>query len=196
MTVAMNPKRIMGKWKSGCTLDDHTISSIYLGVNEFGHEIFDTKRSVLGELLYRMKYKEDCSATAEIVEAVVSVLKQSQNKFDVLVPVPPSGNRRVQPVLILAKSIGEALNLPVADCVSTTRSTKQLKGVMDSEKRKELLEGLYTVESKHTQRKSILLFDDLYRSGSTMNAITELLMMKGEATTVRVPAITRTRTIL
>ena len=195
MATAMNPRRIVGNWRSGYALDVHTTSSTYLGVNEFGYEMFDTKRSELGELLYRMKYQGDRSAAAGIVEAAVAVLKRSRNKFDVLVPVPPSGKRSVQPVLILAKGIGKALNLPVADCVSATRPTTQLKGVMDPEKRRELLEGLYSVERVHTRRKSVLLFDDLYRSGATMNAITELLMTKGRAEAVRVLTITRTRSI-
>ena len=195
MAVAMNPKRIVGKWKSGYSLDVHTISSTYLGVNDLGYEMFDNKRSELGELLYRMKYQGDRSAAAGIVEAAVTVLERSRNKFDLLVPVPPSGRRRVQPVLILAKEIGNALNVPVADCVSAARRTTQLKGVMDPEKRRELLEGLYTVERAHTRGKSVLLFDDLYRSGSTMNAITELLMTKGKAEVVRVLTITRTRSI-
>ena len=85
------------------------------------------------------------------------------------------------------------MELPVAECVSATRPATQLKGVMEPEKRKELLEGLYTVERRHTQRRSVLLFDDLYRSGATMNAITELLMTEGRAEAVRVLAITRTR---
>jgi hypothetical protein len=52
---------------------------------------------------------------------VAAFLKPSRGKFDLIVPVPPSGARRVQPVVILAKGIGEALNLPVAECV--TRGT-------------------------------------------------------------------------
>ena len=97
-----------------------------------------------------------------IVEAAVAILQRSRNKFDVLVPVPPSGSRPVQPVLILAHGIGKALDLPVADCVSATRPATQLKGVMDPDKRRELLEGLYTVERVQTRGKSVLLFDDLY----------------------------------
>lgn len=195
MATAMRPKRIVGNWISGYALDVHTISSIHLGINESGHDVFDTKRSELGELLYRMKYQGDLSAAPGIVEAAVAVLRRARRKFDLLVPVPPSGRRRVQPVLILANGIGKALDLPVSDCVSATRPTTQLKGVMDPEKRKELLEGLYTVERGRTQGKSVLLFDDLYRSGATMNAITELLMTEGRAEAVRVLAITRTRSI-
>ena len=164
-----------------------------MGVNEFGHDVFDNKRSDLGELLYRMKYREDRAAASAIVETAVVFLQRSRNKFDVIVPVPPSGSRPVQPVRIVAEGIGEALDLPVAECVSVTRPATQLKGVVDPEKRTELLEGLYSVERAQTRGKSVLLFDDLYRSGATMNVVTELLMSEGRAAAVRALTITRTR---
>ncbi len=193
MAVEMNPTRIFGKWKSGYALDIHTISSEYLGINEFGHDVFDTKRSYLGELLFCLKYREDRSAAPGIVDAAVAVLQRYRKRLDVMVPVPPSGSRNVQPVLILANGIGKALDLPVVDCVSATRPTTQLKGVMDVERRKELLAGLYRVERAQTQGKSVLLFDDLYRSGATMNAVTELLLTAGGAKAVRVLTTTKTR---
>ncbi|MDE0262504.1 MAG: phosphoribosyltransferase family protein [Bryobacterales bacterium] len=193
MAVEMNPTRIFGNWKSGYALDIHTISSTYLGINEFGHDVFDNKRSYLGELLYRLKYQEDRSAASGIVEAAVAFLQRYRNKFDVMVPVPASGRRRLQPVLMLANGIGKALDLPVANCVSANRPATQLKGVMDPERRNELLEDLYRVERAQTQGKSVLLFDDLYRSGATMNAVTELLVAEGRAEAVRVLTITKTR---
>ena len=64
---------------------------------------------------------------------------------------------------------------------------------MDRNRRQELLEGLYAVESARTNRNSILLFDDLYRSGATMNAIAELLMKQGKAKPVRVLTVTKAR---
>ena len=193
MVVAISPSRIYGSWISGYALDIHTISSIYMGINEFGHDVFDNKRSALGELLYRMKYRGDRSAACEIIRTAVAFLRRSRARFDVIVPVPPSGHRDVQPVPILAIGIGRALDLPVAKCVSATRPTAQLKGVVDPERRRELLEGLYKVDSAQTRGKSVLLFDDLYRSGATMNTITELLMTAGSAAGVRALTVTRTR---
>ncbi len=35
----------------------HTISSTFLGYNEYGHAQYDTTRSTLGELLYQLKYR-------------------------------------------------------------------------------------------------------------------------------------------
>jgi len=191
--AGINPKKITGRWISGYALDVHTISSTHLGVNEYGHDVFDTKRSELGELLYRLKYSADESAADEIVAAAVAFLKPSRARFDVVVPVPPSGTRAVQPVIILAKGIGQVLGLPVVDCITATRAATQLKGVMDPDKRKELLDGLYAVDARQIRGKNILLFDDLFRSGSTLNTITDLLMGSGKAAGVRTLTITRTR---
>jgi len=191
--ASTNPKKIVGKWVSGIALDVHTISSTYLGTNEAGHNVFDTKRSELGELLYRLKYNGDRSAAAEIVAAAAAAVRPSRAKFDLIVPVPPSGIRAVQPVIILAKGLGTSVDLPVIECVTTTRGATQLKGVTDPEQRKQLLNGLHAVDAKHTRGKNILLFDDLFRSGATMNAITTLLMGAGMAANVYALAITQTR---
>ena len=153
MAVAINPQQIVGRWNWGYALDIHTISSIHVGINQFGHDVFDTKRSELGELLYKLKYSSDLSTVDAIVEATAKFLKPSRSKFNLIVPVPPSGTRSVQPVIVLARGIGEAVNLPVAECITTTRSAIQLKGVMDREKRKELLDGLYAVDRTCTVRK-------------------------------------------
>jgi competence protein ComFC len=43
----IQPRQIMGKWRQGFALDIHTVSSVPIGYNEFGHMQFDTKRSEL-----------------------------------------------------------------------------------------------------------------------------------------------------
>lgn len=108
-------------------------------------------------------------------------------------PVPPSSQRAVQPVLVLGEGIAKGLGLPFRDCVTRTRATPQLKNVTEPEKRKELLEGLYDVDPAHTKGKNVLLFDDLYRSGATLTAVTDVLMGKGQAAGVYVVTITKTK---
>jgi predicted amidophosphoribosyltransferase len=193
IVAKINPKKIRGKWLSGVALDIHTISSTHVGINEAGHDVFDTQRSELGELLYRLKYSGDMTAAGDIIATAAKYLLPHRSKFDLIVPVPPSGVRAVQPVITIARGVGAAIDVPVIECVTTTRETSQLKGVIDPERRKELLTGLYTVDATHTAGKDVLLFDDLFRSGSTMNAITDLLMQVGKAASVRAFAITRTR---
>ncbi|MFO1100400.1 MAG: phosphoribosyltransferase family protein [Xanthobacteraceae bacterium] len=189
----INPQIISGNWSLGVALDLHTLSSVYLGVNEFGHEIYDTTRSELGELLYRLKYRGDLSATQEIVTTAENYLRKNFKKFELIVPVPPSGARAVQPVITLAKGIASAFGTPVAECVTLTRTATALKGVIDPDQRQELLAGLHAVDAKQTKGKNVLLFDDLYRSGSTLNAIADLLKASGGVSSVQVLTITRTR---
>ena len=57
--VQVQPVRIPGRWRDGRALDIHTVSSVYVGDDELGDAQFDTKRSDMGELLYRLKYRAD-----------------------------------------------------------------------------------------------------------------------------------------
>jgi len=74
-------------------LDIHTINSTLLGYDEFGHEVFDTKRSEIGELLYRLKYKSDKTTMIAILDTVMNFLENDwriAKNLAGIVPVPPS----------------------------------------------------------------------------------------------------------
>lgn len=192
--AAINPQKITGNWHNGIALDVHTISSVHVGVDEFGHDRFDTTYSGLGELLYRLKYGSDQSAVPEIVRTVEEYLQPQRDKFDLIVPVPPSKRRPVQPVILLAQGVGAAIDIPVAlGAIGTMRPSAPLKDVSAPEERKALVIGLYIADPRITAQRNILLFDDLFRSGATMNAITEALVKQGKAKMVYAFTITKTR---
>jgi len=130
----------------------------------------------------------------EIINAAVVFLRPHRTKIDALIPVPPSKkNRVIQPVALLAAGIGRLLNLPVVPCVTTTRDTQQIKNANTLERRQELVKGLYAVDNSHTTNKNVLLLDDLIGTGTTMNAISELLLNSGKAKSLRVITIIETR---
>ena len=191
--VKIHPLKIEGRWMSGVALDFHTTSSTPIGHNESGHLQFDTVRPEIAQLLYQLKYGSDQQAARGIIDAAANYLRPHRSKFAMIIPVPPSTVRTLQPVILLARGIGAALGVPVVECIRTTRATTQLKGVTDRDKRQELVAGLYAVDPTQTAGKSILLFDDLFRSGTTMNAVTDVLMKQGRASVVRVLTITKTR---
>ena len=64
-------------------------------------------------LVYRLKNRSDRKALAPIAGAAVEFIKGWVPKVDTIVPVPPSRKRVYQPVLEIAKAIGELLSLPV-----------------------------------------------------------------------------------
>jgi competence protein ComFC len=191
----IHQRQILGRWRQGFALDIHTVASIYLGDDEFGHPRFENTRSEIGELLYRLKYNRDQSVVDEIAEAAAIFVRAWRPSLNVIVPVPPSTIRSVQPVHVLASALGQKLGIPVAHCVTTARDPSPLKNVNDLDERMRLLTGLYAVDTSATTGRSILLFDDLYRSGATMNEITTTLFDQGHAADVFALTITRTRSM-
>jgi competence protein ComFC len=192
--VNVNPMRIPGNWRQGYAMDYHTIQSEFLGHDEYGHPRFKTTRSEMGELVYQLKYNTDQSTIGPIVEAVALFLKGRKHALDVIVPVPPSRSRSFQPVLEIAKHLSVSLSVPLCeDCLTKTKETPELKNVYDYEARLNLLENAYVADVTKLEGKNVLLFDDLYRSGATLNALTETAYSNGEAANVYVLALTRTR---
>jgi competence protein ComFC len=191
-----NPVRIVGRWSIGYTLDVHTTSSDLVGHDEFGHPQFESKRSELGELLYRLKFRRDQSVIPAIAEAAATFVESYLPKFDLIVPAPSSTPRPEQPVILLANAIGERIGIPVSeDCVWKVRETAQLKNVFDFDERFRLLDGAFELDSSVTTGKMVLLFDDLYRSGATLNAVAALLYDQGGAKDVIALTLTRTRSL-
>ena len=194
--AAIHPMAIRGAWLDGYALDYHTVSSTYVGDNEFGHPVFDTQRTPLGELLFRLKSRSDQSVVDEIVDAVEGFIELTwKPRLTVIVPVPPSNTaRKAQPVFLLVDALGKRLKLGVHyDAVTKIRKTPQLKNVYDYAERAKVLDGAFRAGSTAIRGQSILLFDDLYRSGATMNAVANVLSSEGEAAAVHALALTRTR---
>jgi len=164
-----------------------------VGYNEYGHPRFDTVRTEAGELLYRLKYKGRKNALDELVTVSAASIRNWRPPIDAIVPVPPSKVRAIQPVLLLATGLAEELDVPLRDVVQRGQSPKQLKGVFDYHERIKLLENVHNVTSTALRGKSVLLVDDLYRSGATLNAVTEALRTKGKVSAVYAFAPSRTR---
>jgi predicted amidophosphoribosyltransferase len=192
--LQINPIRIPGRWVHGFALDEHTTSSELIGHDGYGHAQFESTRSEIGELLYKLKYRQDKSVIPKIAKVVGTFIESYLPKLDVIVPVPPSTPRSEQPVILIARAVGKRNKIPVSeDCVWKIRETPQLKNALEYDQRWRLLDGAFDVDSALVTGKTLLLFDDLYRSGATMNAITSALYDKGRAKEIFALTITRTR---
>ena len=124
MGVEINPRNLRGPWNEGYALDVHTRSSTFLDYDQFGHARFDTMRSPVGELLYRLKYRHDHAAVGPLVDTIESFLgKVWKPPIDAIVPVPPSVARKNQPVHLVATALSDRLKIPV--CTSCVTKVKQ-----------------------------------------------------------------------
>ena len=82
-------REIKGAWKKGYALDVQTVSSVFLGYSDTGRARFDTLRSEVGELLYKLKYQADKTAVDPIARAALTLLIRWKPGIDLIVPAPP-----------------------------------------------------------------------------------------------------------
>jgi competence protein ComFC len=139
-------------------------------------------------------YRSDETAETKLVEAATTFIRRWGVQPSIIVPVPPTRTyRKLQPVARLADSLGARLKVTVVhEAIRRQKQFAELKNVYDAEQRRKLLEGAFDVNASRVKGQHVLLVDDLYRSGATMNAIAEALRRSG-ATTVFAFAFTQTR---
>lgn len=186
--------RLEGNWKRGLAFDVHTLSSAYLGVNEFGYDQWENTRTEIGELLYQLKYRADARKVQRIVKLLDKI--KGIESMDYIIPVPSTNKqRRVQPVVEIARKLGEHRGVDVLEDVLCKRAGgPELKNVTDVDEREKLLrEQIYLGNCEVLAGKNVLLLDDLYRSGATLRVATELLYRQGRVSDVFVLTMTKTR---
>lgn len=187
--VKHKPIRLKGPWNVGYALDKHTVSSV---LNEFGY--FDTVRTDMGQLVYELKYARKKSNARRIASAMRSWIRRAyrSEEIDCIVAVPPSASRSYQPVLAIAKRLSEMLSVEhCSDDLKKVRKTKSLKNVLDPKLRRKELSGAFRGTGDF-EGKTVLVVDDLYRSGETASEVTLALKAAG-ATKVFFLAATKTR---
>ncbi len=183
---------LAGNWKKGWAIDQHTLSSIPLADGSF-----ETKRTDLGEALYQLKYKNHYELIDPIARYCVYFLNENvwaTRSFAGVIVTPPSKQRNRQPVQEIAELIAQYLNIPISlNYLTKIKVTEQLKSVPYEEK-KEILAGAYQVADLRYWNKSVLLFDDLFCSGATLQEVTKTLYEQGKVKSVFVLTLTKTRT--
>ena len=190
-----NPRKIDGPWADGRVLDLHSTGSEFLGYDEYGHEQFDTRRTEVGDLLYRLKYRNDPSALEEIGIVAEKFIRSWRIKFDVIVPAPPTRTRRVQPLHEIADELARRFNVPVVKAVSKKAAgAAELKNLREFHERQSVLQGALTVNARAIAGKRVLLLDDLIRSGATLGAVATALADAGAAI-IFAFALTKTRRV-
>lgn len=135
--------------------------------------------------LYRFKYggrREYAACYArQAVESYGAWIREL--KPEALVPVPLHPGRRrkrgYNQAELFARELGEQLGLPVYSrlvCRSVdTRPQKELNDVQ----RKKNLKNAFTIPENIVQLKKVLLVDDIYTTGSTVDAVSEALRAAG-----------------
>jgi predicted amidophosphoribosyltransferase len=186
--VQINPTKITGPWAEGFVLDRHTVSSVPTGDQYYR---FDTKRTELGELVYKLKY--GAGSLESIVDTVEAFLKEWNPEFECFATAPPSLLRKAQPITEIARSLSERLSIALCEnALAKVKPTEQMKNI-DRTKRLVILAEAIQRGTGDVGGKSVLLLDDLYDSGATLRRCADVLQKECGVKSVRALALTRTK---
>ena len=79
----------------------------------------------------------------------------------------------------IAKSLSKLINISVVDNIERIYNTERLYKLNKDEREKELKNVFVLKDSKHElKNKNILLVDDIFTTGATVNEISKLLKLK------------------
>jgi ATP-dependent DNA helicase RecQ len=176
-----HPRPLTGNWHTGFALDFH---SSYTGA--------DWNRSGIGDLTYRLKYQSDSSTLPALVGHTRKLFAAhpEMGQFNLILPVPFSTPREFNPVHEFCKALSSAFNKPMQTFVTKTRQTKPQKEMHTLPQKRDNVAGAFAINGDITGKR-ILLMDDLFDSGATLEEITRLLGRHG-ARQVNVLTLTRT----
>ena len=177
-----HPRPLAGPWKVGWALGFH---SSFSGS--------DWKRSGVGNMTFRLKYRGDSSALKPLVDEAIRLCRDHPDltKVDAIVPVPPSTARALDPVGSFCEELGRALSLPVRPVVKRTRKTQPQKQMRTLAQKRANVAGAFTV-SANVRGQRVLVVDDLYDSGATLEETVRTLCRAGAENAC---VLTLTRTI-
>lgn len=192
--MSINPIKLIGNWDEGYALDRHTVSSIPVGEDVYGHMQFHTVRSNMGELLFHFKYRNKHDSLDEIIQlAKPFVLNwRALKTVSAVIPAPSSNmNRMYQPAYEIAREIAELLDVRYFDNVlkkDTTICAKNLSG-----EQKHQINGSIIKLQEAKCPHNMLIVDDLYESGSTLRECVNVLRTDKNIKHIYVLTMTKTR---
>lgn len=96
--MEVNLHELNGNWDRGFALHKHTLNSVFIGYDKYGHATFDTTRSEPGEALYQLKYRNDFNKVDPLAQAMFDHIVPTIGKFGRVIPMPATKQRVRQPV--------------------------------------------------------------------------------------------------
>ena len=189
----VNLKQIYGPWAQGWVLDKHIVRSTYLGDNEFGHAMFDTVRTEVGEATFQLKYRSDLTQAPHLAAALAQHVFPKLADVGFILPMPASNYRKVQPVHLVATELGKLVKRPVFDGILLKKQGGiSLKNLHTKDEKLEAIGNGFHIENQIGQdgRWNALVIDDLFDTGASMEKACEALKTYPKVSGIYVAALT------
>jgi ComF family protein len=150
---------------------------LVVAVSEYEEE------NLVGKLIKIIKYQYAEEAVLVIEKMISNFIKNHQDFFEnikTIVPVPLHSRRYAErgfnQAELIAKALSKKINIPMEKFLKRTRYTRQQVG-LSREERQQNLQDAFVVEG--VVCGPILLVDDVYTTGSTMQECAKVLRQAG-----------------
>lgn len=145
------------------------------------------------QLIARFKYGDQLHLLSVFTPWLVRAAAELREGADVVVPVPlwrwRLWHRRFNQSALLARAAGQGLQLPVLyHALQRTRPTRPQVGMTRAERLKNVRDAF--TAGAEVKDKVVILVDDVYTTGATLEACTQALLAAG-ASAVRVLTLAR-----
>ncbi|OGM90408.1 hypothetical protein A2999_00315 [Candidatus Wolfebacteria bacterium RIFCSPLOWO2_01_FULL_38_11] len=145
---------------------------------------------ILQNLIHYFKYKNFQNLAPFLVELLIKYLNSPNLKFHILnskpivIPVPLHHSREKQrgynQSKLIAEILSKKLNFQLIEAVKRTKNNKPQANLKNIEKRVENVKNCFEIPYPELiKNKNILLVDDVYTSGATMNEMVKILKENG-----------------
>lgn len=186
-------REIHGPWDSGWVLDKHMLKSTYLGEDAYGHPQFDNERTDVGEATYQLKYQSDWSQVERLAKALADHVYPKFRNVGLIVPMPATKTRRRQPVTEVVEELGKLVGTPVfTELLLKAPNGKSLKDLSTKQEKIDAIGGSLSVNDciEGDDRHNLLLVDDLFDTGASMQAACKVLSAYPKVRKIYVAALT------
>ncbi|UAN62512.1 ComF family protein [Serratia sp. JSRIV006] len=171
--MEVNIKDIAGNWNRGVVLDKHSKFSVVTGQNEWGHNIYDTTRTEVGEALFLLKYRSDWSQVQPLAQCLYDEAYPLFENVGFILPMAASNVRARQPVTEIAQALANLAGVPCIDnLLLKAPGGVSLKNLHTKEEKVEAIGNSFSVNPIITNQGcwNVLVIDDLYHTGASMEA--------------------------
>lgn len=159
------------------------------------YDASDTADHPLKSVLQRYKYNRDVGLAAPLSRLISSHCPVDLSGYDLIVPVPLHLSRLrwrgFNQALLLARRIARDHRVPVDPFVlERTRATQPQVELDEAARRDNVARAFRVAQAAAVRGRRVLLFDDVYTTGSTVNDCARALLQAG-ADTVDVLVLAR-----
>lgn len=154
--------------------------------NFIEHSYFFRYENLIRSQIIAIKFQEKPYIYKTIAYFLKNMEKSFENlkKYDIIIIVPISKQRKkdrgYNQSELIAKEISKIINIPVAKNILYKIKNTIPQSSLNKKQREENAKGVYKVHNiTKLYNKKILIIDDIYTTGNTVNECANMLLQKG-----------------